>query len=211
MKKRLIILIVIFFVVLLVLGIVLKVKSSDRYEDTIQYDGKTYVLLEYNRDIFTYGYNGNEYFEVDEIYPVKHDKWDVVYFEGDLFILDKQVKEATKYYANDENYEWFIAYEKNEKEVKVPISISSKELKYLYDMDNKEKKKTVLFEEIEQFASIVKVSKDGFIYSLISLAQCDNRWYWKTEIMNDNDEEYVIVLPNTLNEKIIEKVKLKEE
>lgn len=204
MKKSIIILIVVFLLVGIVLGIVLKLKSSDRYEDTIQYDGKRYVLLEYNTDIFTYGHNSNEYFEEDEISPVKHDKWDVVYFEGDLFILDKQVQEATEYYANDGNYEWFVSYENDEKDVKVPINISGKELKYLYDMDNMEKNETILFEQIEQFASIVKISDDDLVYSLISLVQCDNHWYWKTEIMTDNDEEYVISLPNTLNDKIVE-------
>lgn len=178
--------------------------KQESFKDTISYKGKTYVNLEYNMDIFTYGFNSNEYYEEDIIHPIKHKKWDAVYFDGDLYILDKQVKEAKKYYNDDNNYEWFIVFDINDEEVKKSISISKEELKYLYDMENKSRKDTMKFDDIKGFASIKKISKDNTVYALISLANYKDSWYYKTEVMNDNDEEYIIDLPESLNKKILD-------
>ena len=178
--------------------------KQESFKDTISYKGKTYVNLEYNMDIFTYGFNSNEYYEEDIIHPIKHKKWDAVYFDGDLYILDKQVKEAKKYYKDDNNYEWFIVFDINDEEVKKSISISKEELKYLYDMENKSRKDTMKFDDIKGFASIKKISKDNTVYALISLANYKDSWYYKTEVMNDNDEEYIIDLPESLNQKIFD-------
>lgn len=172
-------------------------------KDTVKYKGKTYVLLEYNMDILTYNFNSNEYYEEDKIIPVSNDKWDVVYFNGDLFVLENQVDEATNYYADDSNYEWYIVFDKDDKEIMFPISLNEEEIKYLYNIENISKDKTIKFDDIKQFASIVKISKDDFIQALTVLVYCDESWYWKTEIMNDYDEEYVIELPKSINEKII--------
>ncbi|MBQ9072742.1 MAG: hypothetical protein IJY25_06255 [Bacilli bacterium] len=212
MKKkfnRSVIIILIVFILILVGCIMLVVakKESKNLSDTVSYKGKTYVNLEYNTDIFTYGFNSNDYYEEDMIHHITHDKWDIVYFNGDLFVLDKQVDEAIKYYSNDNNYEWFIIFDKDESEIKVPIYISKEELKYLYNMENMEKNETMKFEEIKQFASITKISKDKLVYSIISLAYYKDSWYWKTEIIDDNQEdnyEYVIILPDTLNKKIFD-------
>lgn len=180
------------------------VKKTDvLLKDTVKYKGKTYVLLEYNMDILTYNFNSNEYYEEDKIIPVSNDKWDVVYFNGDLFVLENQVDEATNYYADDSNYEWYIVFDKDDKEIMFPISLNEEEIKYLYNIENISKDKTIKFDDIKQFASIVKISKDGFIQALTVLVYCDESWYWKTEIMNDYDEEYVIELPKSINEKII--------
>ena len=184
--------------------IICLILKQESFKDTISYKGKTYVNLEYNMDIFTYGFNGNEYYEEDIIHPIKHKKWDAVYFDGDLYILDKQVKEAKKYYKDDNNYEWFIVFDINDEEVKKSISISKEELKYLYDMENKSRKDTMKFDDIKEFASIKKISKDNTVYALISLANYKDSWYYKTEVMNDNDEEYIIDLPESLNKKIFD-------
>jgi len=195
-------LIIIIFVLILLSLIFLFIKSNNKYEDTVKYNGKTYVLLEYNMDIFYYDYNISNYYEEDIIHPVFNEKWDVVYFNGDLFVLDSQVRKATKYYSNDENYEWFIIYEVDEKEVKDKIKIILEKINYLYNMENINKDKTMKFEYIKKFVDIVKISKDGFIKALINLVHYDNYFYWKTEIMNDKDEEYIIKLPDSLNNKI---------
>jgi len=184
--------------------IICLILKQESFKDTISYKGKTYDNLEYNMDIFTYGFNSNEYYEEDIIHPIKHKKWDAVYFDGDLYILDKQVKEAKKYYKDDNNYEWFIVFDINDEEVKKSISISKEELKYLYDMENKSRKDTMKFDDIKGFASIKKISKDNTVYALISLANYKDSWYYKTEVMNDNDEEYIIDLPESLNKKIFD-------
>ena len=178
-------------------------KIDTPLKDTVKYKGKTYVLLEYNMDILTYNFNSNGYYEEDKIIPVSNDKWDVVYFNGDLFVLENQVDEATNYYADDSNYEWYIVFDKDDKEIMFPISLNEEEIKYLYNIENVSKDKTIKFDDIKQFASIVKISKDDFIQALTVLVYCDESWHWKTEIMNENDEEYVIELPRSLNEKII--------
>ena len=60
----------------------------------------------------------------------------------------------------------------------------------------------MVFDDIEMFADITKISKDKTIFALISLARVNHTWYWKTEIMTDDDREYIIEVPETLNSKL---------
>ena len=199
-KKLLKVLITIIICFILIFVLILKTKTKNI--DTIQYDDKTYTLLEYNMDIFTYNHNSNKYYEEDKIYTVYHDKWDVIYCGGDLFILDKQIKNATKYYTDDKNYDWYIIFDVDDLQVRKSISIDEEELEYLYDLENAKKEKTITFDEIDMFADILKVSKDGLVQAVTVLAQVDNVWYYKTEIMTSDDKEYVVKLSDSLNKKI---------
>ena len=38
------------------------------------------------------------------------------------------------------------------------------------------------------FCDIVKISKDGLVQGLIVLAKVDDNWYYKTEVMTDDDQ-----------------------
>jgi hypothetical protein len=116
--------------------------------------------------------------------------------------LDKQVNEATKYYSNDDNYEWFIVFDIEDNELKKGISINEKELDSLYNLDNEKRGKTIVFDDIEMFADVLKVSKDGFVQGVTTIAMVDGNWYYKTEVMTDDDREYVIKLSDSLSEKI---------
>ena len=204
MEKKIIKKIVIAIILIATIFIVLSLakKYNNRFTETIQYNKKNYVLLKYNMDIFTYYHNNNKYYEEDIIHPVSHDKWDVVYLNGDLFILEKQVKNAIKYYSDDKNYNWYIVFDEEDNIVKKLISINKEELSYLYNIENEERNKTIIFDEIQQFADIQKISRDGLVQAIITLARVDGDWYYKTEIMTDDDKEYVIKLPNSLNNKI---------
>lgn len=187
----------------IILVIILVIVKTNRFKDTIKYNGINYILLEYNFDIFTYNYNGNIYYEEDTIHPVFHKEYDVVYFNGDLFIKSNQIKKATKYYQQDKNYDWYIVFDNGEDEIKKSININDKELSSLYKIEEQEKKYTIVFNDIEMFADLLKVSKDGLVQGVTTLAKVKGNWYYKTEIMTDNDREYVLNIPKTLNEKII--------
>lgn len=193
--------IIISFIVILVFCGLINKKSNI---DTIKYDGKTYVLLEYNMDIFTYNHNNsnNMYYEEDVIHLVPHKKWNVVYFNGDLFILDKQVKKATKYYTDDYNYNWYIVFDDGDKVYKKNISLNKEELVYLYNIEDNKDKLTITFNDIDMFADILKISKDELTQGVVTLAQVDGNWYYKTEIMIDDDKEYVVKMSDSLNKKI---------
>lgn len=209
MKKELLINCSVVLVILIIFSFIAKIidiRTKDM-KDVIYYKGKSYVLLEYNMDIFTYGNNNVYEYEEDEILPVEHDKWNVVYLDGDFYILDKQVEEATKYYADDNNYEWYFMYEVEDENIKVPLDITKENIEYLYNLDNMERKDTITFDDIEMFGDIVKISKDGFIQGIISLAYYDDTWYWKTEVMADETREYVIELPNSLSSGLIDLLK----
>ena len=88
-RKNVMLIIVLFVVFCLALFIAFSSSHKYDFEDVVKYKGKTYGLLEYNGDIFTYNYNGNEYLEEEKIHVIKHDKWKVVYLDGDLFILEE--------------------------------------------------------------------------------------------------------------------------
>ena len=199
MYKKIIIIVIFVFLFAFIFNILQK---NNSYKETIKYKGKEYVLLEYNMDIFTYNHNSNSYYEEDMIYEVINKKWDVIYFNGDLFILDNYIDEAINYYSDDKNYDWYIIFDEEDEEIKKSISISEKELIYLYDIENKERNTTIIFDDIDKFADILKISKDGLVQAIITLVQVDGVWFYKTEIMTDDDREYVIKLSNSLNEKI---------
>lgn len=191
---------VIFVVFCIIAGFI--GKFNDDSVNTIKYKGDSYVLLEYNEDIFTYNYNGNEYLEVDEIHELKHDKWKVIYQEGDLLFLDEDIKAATKYYTDDDNYDWFIVFDSGNTELKKEISITDEELVALNNLDGIKAEKTILFEDIELFADILKISKDGFVQGITTVALVEGNWYYKTEVMADDTREYVIPISESLNKKI---------
>lgn len=206
-KKILFILFIVVFVSFCVFVFIKKISTD--IPDTITYQGNKYVYLEYNSDIFNYGYNNinNDYYEVDVIYPISHDKWDIIYSSEDLFVRDDQIEDAIEYYADDSNYEWSVVIEEGDSEVVFPISVSNKELDYLYDMENMKRNETMLFDDIEKFGTLVKTSKDKLVYSTISLAYYKDSWYWRTEtidVTKENDPEYVIKLPDSLNKKIFD-------
>ena len=203
MKKAVPIIIVILVAATVLFYVIFSAAENDAdYRDTVTYDGKTYELLEYNADIFTYSLNSNKYMEVDEIYPILSKKWDAVYFNGDIFVEQSQVKRATEYYADDDNYNWFVTIGMDDREITNPVSVTKKELEFLYNMENAKRQKTIVFDDIKHFASIIKESKDGFVFALTTIVNCDNSWYWKTEVMTDDDREYVIPLPESLCEKL---------
>lgn len=204
MKKELLInvgVVAVIFVLFCIIAVFIE-KINDDNVNTIKYKGDSYVLLEYNEDIFTYNYNGNEYLEVDEIHELKHDKWKVIYQEGDLLFLDEDIKEAAKYYTNDDNYDWFIVFNSGETELKKVISITDEELVVLNNLDGVKAEKTILFEDIELFADILKISKDGFVQGITTVALVEGNWYYKTEVMADDTREYVIPISESLNKKI---------
>ncbi len=202
MKKLVPLIILITAAAIIILCIVAVSKNNVDFRDTVTYNGKTYVLLEYNADIFTYSFNSNDYMETDEIHPISNEKWDAVYFNGDIFIAEAQVEDATEYYADDDNYSWFVTVEKDDGEITESVSVTEKELKFLYSMENAKRQKTIVFDDIKHFASIVKKSNDGFIFALTTIVHCDNSWYRKTEVMTEDDKEYVIPLPESLCKKL---------
>ena len=195
MKKRTFIVI---GILLLIIGFCIYILSKNNSEK-MEYKGNKYVYLEPSKGTFIYSFLSKQEFEVDKIYDVSNDRWNFIYSEGDLYVLDKQYKDAIKYYDNDDNYKYtFVLDDVGEYSIKV----SDKELKYLYDIDNKKRNISLSFDEIESMGSIVRTSKDGVFIGTISLAQYQGKWYYRTEVMNDKDEEYMIKLPDSLNNKI---------
>lgn len=86
--------------------------------------------------------------------------------------------------------------------MKFKIKITEDGLKFLNNIESIKREKAISFDKIEKMGSLKRVSKDKFIFVIISLAYYEGAWYWKTEIMNENDYEYIIELPTTLNKKI---------
>lgn len=181
-----------------------KEKESEMV-DSISYKGERYILLEYNADIFYYDYNNTVECEEDVIYPVEHPQWKMAYVNEDLFVHEDDKEVAEAYYSDDDNYEWYIVVDEDEGEKKIPLSMGEKDLKDIYQMENLEKDESLLFDDIEKFASLEKSSKDGIISARISLAYHQGKWYWRTEVIDDAKDgwpEYVFELPKDITEQI---------
>lgn len=199
MKKIILILIPIILVILSLIGIYNYKKITN---DNIFYKMENYIYLDYKEDIFYYFYYNTEYIEEDQLLEVKHDKWKFLFYNEDLFIREKDYKDAKEYYDNDKNYSFYLNIEEEYTSTTYPIDIYKDELQKIYNMNNIINKDTLKFEDIEKHGSLTKKSKDGKITGIISLAYVKNNWYYRTEIMNDNDEEYVVKLPDSLNKRL---------
>ncbi len=208
MKKTVVIASVAIFLVLVMAWIIFTDKPA---EGNIKYEGEVYEPIDFNADIFYYCYNGDEYFEEDIKYPITGADWKMVYDSGDLFCIRDWADEANEYYADDENYDWFVTItdENDEQEKTYPLDISAEELSYLYGVEDMEKEKSLFFDEIEAFGTLQKVSKDGMVQGITELAYSEGRWYWRSEIIDESREkdgtwpEYVQELPETLRGKLM--------
>ena len=84
---------------------------------------------------------------------------------------------------------------------------------FFNSVENLPKEKAIFFEEIEEFATLTKTSKDGMVSGLTELAYYEGSWYWRSEIIDESREkdgtwpEYVQELPESLSEKITNAIK----
>lgn len=187
-----------YVIFILVILIVLVPKKD--YSDVIHYNKKSYVLLDYRTDLFTYYPYLNCQCVENELHPINHDIFDFIDNEGDVYVSKKQYKKAINYYHNDQNYDWFIV---DEDGLKQKISLTDEELTYIYNLNSMQSTKTMTFDDIQQFIDLVKISKDNFLKGTINFVYDGQAFYYKTEIMNDNDEELMIELSDSLNKKLL--------
>ena len=186
-------------------------KEEEEYIDTLTYDGKTYRALQYNADIFCYDLAYSVEYEEDETVPLESDRWELVYRDGDVFVLDSQHEEASDYYGDDKNYSWSVfIYPEDRDEYSFPVTLSEADLSYVYSMEDMERDTTLAFDDIEEFATLVKTSADGLISATVSLAYSEGVWYWRSEMIDDSTDgwpEYVFPLPDGLNAQIESSIK----
>lgn len=185
-----------------------KVREEEIQADTLTYGDKNYVYLEFPQGIFCYSFAIDLDFDEEGIQPVPHDKFDFVCSEGDLFVAESNLDAAKRYYGDDQNYTWWARVESVELDhlYTVELSLTSEEREYLYAMEGMEKKETMLFEEIEEFATLGKTSKDGLISATTELVWHENAWYWRSEVIDETAEgwpEYIFPLPQSLWERIV--------
>lgn len=178
-------------------------EEDEAWSDTLEYDGKTYRYLQFPGDIFNYDLRESVNYEEDMKLPIPHEQWDLVYREGDLFVLDSQWEAAVADYADDANYTWSIWMDLpgTESGTDFPITVRAEELAYIYDMENRKGDTTLNFDDIEIFGMLVKTHKDGLIGGSTSLANRGGIWYWRSETIDASVEgwpEFVVQLPETI-------------
>lgn len=183
--------------------------------DTVKYDGTEFAALEYPENVFFYDYNGNShdnFEEVDGIYPIDSPNWEMIWNGGDLYCNVKDVDKANSYYADDENYVWYVLIDNEEYDEPDAwdLEFTTDEIVGIYGVESQEKDLAIFFDEIEKMGSLIKISEDSIIRGTISIGKYKGQWYWRTEIIDDSIEEdgtwpeYVIPLPESVNGKIIE-------
>jgi hypothetical protein len=69
-------------------------------------------------------------------------------------------------------------------------------------MESMERDITITFDDIDSFASVLKISKDNLVQGILTLACVDGTWYYKTEVMSDENREYIVKITESLNNKI---------
>jgi len=187
-----------------------KIVDDTIEEDVVeQVQTNKYVNIEYPEDVFMYTYNNvdNKMFEVDQTYEIEHELWEIIMSEDDLYVNKKQSKEAKAYYQDVNNYDWYIVFDDEEYQLH-PIIIDEKELTVIDNFTDMEKNMSVFFDEMKEFGSLVKISKDKLIYGTTTIVKHEDTWYYKSDIIDDEIEEdgtnptYVKMLPLSLNDKI---------
>lgn len=178
--------------------------------DSIKFEGKKYVILGYPANVFYYDLSTGGVFEEDEIYPIEGCQWDMVYQNGDVYCSKSDFRQASAYYDDYDNYDWFVNIEKGDEEQMYPITVSEEDGAYIYTIDEIDKETAIFFDEIETMGSLLVISKDGIIRGTTSLGEYGRQWYWRSEIIDESRErdgewpEYIIKLPEQVNREIIE-------
>lgn len=205
MKKTLLIVTLLLTICLAMTGCGNKSKA-----DTLEYEGKTYVPVTFNQDIFLCAFGVGGEFETDVTYPIEGAQFDMIHNSGDLFVVESQEGEAASYYQDDANYDWTVSIfaEDEDEDPVMPIDVTAEELEYIYQLEEQEKDLTIFFDDIEQQATLIKTSKDGIARGSIELALYECQWYWRSEIIDENQEkdgtwpEYVYPMPESFQEKV---------
>ena len=178
--------------------------------DYLEYEGKKYVSVPFSQDLFTCGFGMGGEFEVDETYPVECEQFDMIQTNGDLYVVKSQADEATSYYQDDTNYDWFVSIfdEETDEDSIIPIDITEEELTHIYQLEFQEKNLAIFFDEIQQQATLIKTSKDGVARGSMELALYEGKWYWRSGIIDDSREqddtwpEYIYPMPDSFQDKI---------
>lgn len=175
--------------------------------ETICYQDRTYNHLKFNEDIFFYEIYPEIEYEENTVKPITNEKWDIVYYNGDLFILDSMTEAAQAYYSDDKNFSWrvVIDFPDLDNALTSPISVSAEDAEYIYSFKEAEKNTTISFDNIEIFGAIERISNDNLICASTCIAFSGDDWYWRSEIIDyrqENTPEYVFKLPQSINEQI---------
>lgn len=186
-----------------------KAEPENTSPETITNDGKTYGLLKYNSDIFRYFFAQElESYTTDSVVAIENDKWDVLYLNGDVYVLQDKLQEATAYFADDQNYYWWGWADIGAAESKksFPLVLTKEEQEYIYKMTTLPKGETLAFDSIDVFGTLNKTDKSGVVSASIQLAFNDGVWYWRSDESDESQKgfpEYVYKLPDTLNAKLL--------
>jgi len=179
-------------------------------DNQLEYRGAEYVPVAFKQDIFSCGLGVEGEFETDVTYAFYHPQFQMIHNSGDLYCVKSQIKEANAYYQDDGNYIWQVSLlaEDEGEDTIVPVVMSKEELDEVYQMENQEKDQAVFFDEIQQQATLTKISKDGVARGSIELALYKGKWYWRTEIIDESREqdgtwpEYIQPMPKRFQKKI---------
>lgn len=183
------------------------VEKEEKETNEITYEGNQYVKIEYNKDMFNYTITVGEGYDSDNVYKISESDKNIVYFNNELYALKTEIDAVNEYYSKDENYTWSVqvADSHNENLYTKDLSLTDSEIEFLYNMKNMERKDTISFEEIDKYAMLKKVSKDGLVCASTELVWRNDKWNWRSGIVDEKTKgwpEYIFELPQSLQNKI---------
>lgn len=177
------------------------------FSDCITYNGDEYIYVEFPSDVFVYDLHSYYEAEEDEVIEIPHNKWRIIYCNGDIFALSTDLAEMTSYYSDVNNYTWSVVIEATTDDLitEKELSLSPDEIAFFGTVEDQARNESILFDDIEIFGTLVKTSYDGLIDARTNLLCHNGRWYWRTEAVNEKVEgwpEYIVKLPESLNAKL---------
>lgn len=186
MKNKRVFIILIMIIILSSAGIV----ASQLNRDQIKYSGQNYVPLQLPQDPYTYFYDKEfEVYDEDTRVLLEEGNFQLLYANEDLYVLKEEAKEAKKYYSQDENYQWYLVEDTAYGEEIKPLSLTEIDLDYISDVEDHDRDMTLFFEDYEKLGSLKKISKDKAISGILSLGYYQDKWYWRSESIDESQEE----------------------
>ncbi len=169
--------------------------------DSREYEGETYVRVQYPDDIFTYNFVYD--IPICEVYTATIGDCTVL-MADEQYVKEEELDKFKNYLANHYIYDWSATITNAETEETRTVHTLNliEDLEALHTLGEGEPDRTIFFEDITSYAFLKKDLIRGLVSAEIELVWIDDTWYWRSGEIDESAEgwpEYIYKIPDSVS------------